>query len=101
LADYLSLSIAYQEYNLSNPTLVSSTVATTTPGSIRTTLPHTSTSTSDFSAINYSTGSPFKDKLMAVLNIPVELANHKDVNLGFAWQKYKACLIATKSCNSL
>jgi len=47
------------------------------------------------------TGSPFKDKIIASLNIPVELTDHRDINLGYAWQKYKACLAATKTCNVL
>jgi hypothetical protein len=52
-------------------------------------------------AVVSTTGSVYKDKLIAALNIPVELANHTDVNLGFAWQKYKACLAAYKACNTL
>ena len=61
-------------------------------------------------------GSPYKDKMIASFNIPVELTehkvipffnilvkltDHKDINLGFAWQKYKACLEAIKTCNLL
>lgn len=29
----------------------------------------------------------------------MELTDHKDVNLGYAWQKYKACLAAIQTCN--
>jgi len=47
------------------------------------------------------TGSPFKDKLVAALDIPLELTDHTDKNLGFAWQKYKACEAAIKTCDSL
>ena len=58
-----------------------------------------SITTTSFSLATGSTGSPFKDKLVAYLNIPVELTNHVDVNLGYAWQKYKAYLAAVKTCN--
>lgn len=51
--------------------------------------------------LTISTGSPFKDKLITALSIPVELTDHKDLNLGYAWQKYKACLAATKTCSLL
>ena len=47
------------------------------------------------------TGSPFKDKMIASFSIPVELTDHNDKNLGYAWQKYKACLVAVKTCNTL
>ena len=47
------------------------------------------------------TGSPFKDKMIASFSIPLELTNHSDANLGYAWQKYKACLMAVKTCNML
>ena len=46
-----------------------------------------------FSMVSSHTNSPFKDKIIASLSIPVELTNHKNVNLGHAWQKYKACLV--------
>ena len=46
-----------------------------------------------------STGSPFK--LIASLDITVELTDHSDINLAYAWKKYKACLKATSTCNSL
>ena len=48
-----------------------------------------------------STGSMFKDKLIGALNIPVELTDHKDINLGYVWKKYNAFLIASKACNVL
>ena len=47
------------------------------------------------------TGSLFKDKLIKALNIPMELTDHKDINLGYAWQKYKGFLTASKTCNVL
>jgi hypothetical protein len=56
---------------------------------------------SHFSEANSQTWSSFKDKLIAVLEIPLELTDHKDPNLGYAWQKYKACLAAVKTCNTL
>ena len=71
-----------------------------TPPDTRDSTPLSAT-TSNFPMISSHTGSPFKDKLIASLNIPVELTNHKDVNLGYAWQKYKACLAAVKTCNLL
>ena len=60
----------------------------------------------------YSSGSPYKDKMIASLNIPVELTehkvisffnilvkltDHKDINLGFSWQKYSG----SKNCSSV
>ena len=51
--------------------------------------------------VSSHTNSSFKDKIIASLGIPVELTDHKDVNLGHAWQKYKACLAAIKNCDSL
>lgn len=48
-----------------------------------------------------STGSMFKDKLIAALNIPAELSDHKDISLGCAWKKYNAFLVASKTCNTL
>ena len=48
-----------------------------------------------------STGSPFKDKLIAALEIPMDLTDHTDRDLGFAFQKYKACEAAVKTCNNL
>src|SRR5882762_6738095 len=47
------------------------------------------------------TGSPFNDKLVAALDIPLELTDHTDKNLVFAWQVYKACEAAIKTCDSL
>jgi len=38
-------------------------------------------------------GSSYQNKIITALHIPVELADHKDINLGFAWQKYKACTL--------
>jgi hypothetical protein len=38
---------------------------------------------------------------MKMTYMPVELTNHKDVNLGYAWQKFKACLVAVKTHNML
>ena len=32
------------------------------------------------------TGSPFKDKLIASLDIPVELTDHRDIDLAYAWK---------------
>lgn len=52
-------------------------------------------------SLSTNTGSPFKDKLIAALEIPVELTDHKDIDLAYAWQKYKACLKAISTCNSL
>ena len=39
--------------------------------------------------------------MISFFNILVKLTDHKDINLGFAWQKYKACLEAIKICNVL
>lgn len=75
--------------------------------SASTTLPITrdltpgSAAASHFSETSQTTGSLFKDKLIAALAIPLELTDHKDPNLGYAWQKYKACLAAVKTCNTL
>ena len=52
-------------------------------------------------SMSTSTGSPFKDKLIASLDIPVELTDHSNIKLAYAWKKYKACLKATSICNSL
>ena len=54
-----------------------------------------------FSMSTSSIGSPSKDKLIASLDIPVELTDHSNINLAYAWKKYKACLKATSTCNSL
>jgi len=59
-----------------------------TPGSV---------AVSQFSGL----GSSYQNKIITALHIPVELADHKDINLGFAWQKYKACQAAIKACNTL
>ena len=48
-----------------------------------------------------TTGSPFNDKLIATLDIPVELTDHRDIDLAYAWKKYKACLKAISTCNLL
>jgi len=48
-----------------------------------------------------SSGSPFKDKIIEALGIPMELMDHKDINLGYAWQKYNACTKAIATCESL
>ena len=40
-------------------------------------------------------------KVIPFFNILVKLTDYKDINLGFAWQKYKACLEAVKTCNLL
>lgn len=48
-----------------------------------------------------STGSPFKDKIIEAFSIPMELTDHKDINLGYAWQKYNACTKAIATCESL
>ena len=60
-----------------------------------------SASTSHFPTQSGSTHSPFKQKMITALNIPVELTDHRDVNLGYAWKKYKACLAAVATCNLL
>jgi hypothetical protein len=52
-------------------------------------------------SMSTSTGSPFKDKLIASLDIPVELTDHREIDLAYAWKKYKACLQAISTCNSL
>jgi hypothetical protein len=39
--------------------------------------------------------------MIASLSIPVKLTDHTDANLGYVWQKYKACLVAVKTCNML
>ena len=39
--------------------------------------------------------------MIASLSIPVKLTDYTDANLGYAWQKYKACLMAVKTCNTL
>lgn len=66
-------------------------------------IPSITTTTDPISSLSLSahTGSPYKDKLIASLGIPVELTDHNDLNLGYAWQKYKACLKAIETCNSL
>ena len=48
-----------------------------------------------------STQSPFKAKMIAAFGIPVELTDHRDLDFGFAWKKYKACLVAITACNTL
>ena len=58
-----------------------------TPGSV---------AVSQFSGL----GSSYQNNIKA-LHIPVELADHKDINLGFAWQNYKAYQAAIKACNTL
>jgi len=101
--DYL-IFISHQEQQ---PAYVPALSVSTPLGSTGTTPPDTcdstplSTTTSHFPTTSSHTGSPFKDKMIVSLNIPVELADHKDINLGFAWQKYKACLAAVKTCNLL
>ena len=70
-----------------------------TPPNTRDSTPLSST-TSHF-PMESSTHSPFKQKLITSLNIPAELTDHKDINLGYAWQKYKACLEAIATCNVL
>jgi hypothetical protein len=52
-------------------------------------------------SLSADTGSPFKDKLIAALDIPVKLTDYKDIDLAYAWQKYKACLKAISICSSL
>ena len=42
-----------------------------------------------------------KHKVISFFNIQVKLTDHKDINLCFAWQKYKTCLEAIKTCNVL
>ena len=66
-------------------------------------IPSTTTSTDAVSILSLSanTGSPYKDKLIASLGIPVELTDHSDINLGYSWRKYKACLKAIETCNLL
>jgi len=77
-----------------------------TPLSVGTTPPITCDSTpgsaavSDFLEVTGYTGSLFSKKLIAALDIPLELTDHKDPNLGYAWQKYKACLTAIKTCST-
>ena len=77
-----------------------------TPLSVGTTPPITRDSTpgsaavSDFPEVTGYTGSLFSKKLIAALDIPLELTDHKDPNLGYAWQKYKACLTAIKTCST-
>ena len=61
----------------------------------------TSSTISSLPMVSSHTGSPFKDKIIASLGIPIELTDHKDISLGHAWQKYKVCLAAIKTCNSL
>jgi len=101
--DYL-IFISHQEQQ---PAYVPALSVSTPLGSTGTTPPDTrdstplSTTTSHFPMTSSHTGSPFKDKIIASLNIPVELTDHRDINLGYAWQKYKACLAATKTCNVL
>jgi hypothetical protein len=102
LQNYLIL-ISLQEQQ---PAFVPALSVTTPLGSTGTT-PATDThdsmplsaTTSHFPMASSHTGSPFKDKMIASLNIPVDLTDHKDVNLGYAWQKYNACLAAIKTCN--
>src|SRR6266850_6817004 len=56
------------------------------------------------SAISGSSGQPivsFKEKLITALDIPLELADHTDKSLGYAWQKYKACTAAIKTFQGL
>ena len=67
-------------------------------------LPLPSTTTTDSVSIlslSANTGSPCKAKLIASLGISVELTDHNDINLGYAWQKYKTCLKAIETCKSL
>ena len=65
-------------------------------------LPSTTTTDSvSILSLSANTGSPYKAKLIASLGIPVKLTDHNDINLGYAWQKYKACLKAIETCNSL
>ena len=100
--DYL-IFISHQEQQPAFPALSVSTPL----GSTGTTPPDTRMST-PFSVTaphllmgSSHTGSPFKDKIIASLGIPVELADHKEVNLCYAWQKYKAYSAAVKTCNML
>ena len=72
-----------------------------TPLDARDTTSNSSATTSNFPMVSSHTNSPFKDKIIASLGIAVELTDHKDINLGHAWQKYKACLVAIKKCDLL
>jgi hypothetical protein len=47
------------------------------------------------------THSPYRAKIISALNIPLELTDHRDLDLGYAWKKYKACLVAITACNVL
>ena len=69
--------------------------------SVSTPLGSTGTAPSETRMSTPVTGSPFKDKMIASLSILVKLTDHTDANLGYAWQKYKACLVAVKTCNTL
>jgi hypothetical protein len=101
---YFLIFISHQEQQ---PAFAPALSVSTPLGSTGSTTPDTrdstplSATTSHFPMMSSHTGSPFKDKIIASLNIPVELTDHKDINLGYAWQKYKACLAAIKTCNLL
>jgi hypothetical protein len=60
------------------------------------------TGISGFSDLGLMAGpSTFKEKLVRILQVPTELANHTDKGLADAWMKYKAYLDATKKLDDL
>ena len=102
LSNNLHLFISYQEHQPASIP-ASFVLATTSLGSTGSTPPDSRNTTplSMTASASASTGSPFKDKIIAALNIPIELTDHTDPNLGYAWQKYHACTEAVKACNLL
>ena len=58
-------------------------------------------SSSTHASTHASTQPLFKAKIIAAFGIPVELTNYRDLDSGFAWKKYKACLVAITACNTL
>ena len=59
------------------------------------------TNTSRSTSGSISTHSPYRTKIISALNIPHELTDHRDIDLGYTWKKYKACLMAIAACNVL